>query len=176
MRKKKRQYEKKLRNALKKKEHREFLVEQLSREWGEIQKSAKKEELVRRVKAGGVIAAKSILTLLFIGGAITVMAVAPNLFAAVGRISGQRGFFDKRAFRRATTYLRSKKYVTVRENSDDGYVLKLTEDGAEVIMSKALKDVRIQAQSSWDGVWRMVMFDIPNRHKWARDTLRQQLK
>jgi len=171
-----RHYEKKLRAALKKREHRKFIVEQLGREWDEIQRVAKKEELVRRAKAAGVVAAKSILALLLIGGAVTVMAVAPNIFAAVGRISGRKGFFDKRELRRAAAYLKSKKYATIREKGEDGYVLQLTEDGAEVIMSKALKDLRIRVRSPWDGIWRIVMFDIPNRHKWARDTLRQRLK
>jgi phenylacetic acid degradation operon negative regulatory protein len=29
---------------------------------------------------------------------------------------------------------------------------------------------------NWDGVWRLVIFDIPESHKRVRDTLRRRLK
>jgi len=28
----------------------------------------------------------------------------------------------------------------------------------------------------WDGIWRVVIFDIPERYKWAREGIREALK
>ena len=39
-----------------------------------------------------------------------------------------------------------------------------------------MRELKIKRPSRWDGIWRIVIFDIPDRHKWARDTLRKQLK
>lgn len=75
----------------------------------------------------------------------------------------------------------SHLYKTVRELRIKGYIetpkdgrkifLKLTDKGKqEVVLKKILED------DSWDGKWRIVIFDIPEKHRHIRDTFRNQLR
>ncbi|OHA12486.1 MAG: hypothetical protein A3J10_01600 [Candidatus Sungbacteria bacterium RIFCSPLOWO2_02_FULL_54_10] len=65
--------------------------------------------------------------------------------------------------------------MTIRKD-DDAYEMKLTKRGADIILRKSFNAMRIGPAEKWDGIWRIVMFDIPNRHKWARDALRGRLQ
>ena len=75
----------------------------------------------------------------------------------------------------------SNLYKTVRQLRINGYIetpkdgknilLKLTAKGRqEVVLKKLLED------DSWDGKWRIVIFDIPEKHRHLRDTFRIQLR
>lgn len=75
----------------------------------------------------------------------------------------------------------SHLYKTVRELRIKGYIetpkdgrkifLKLTDKGKqEVVLKKLLEN------DSWDGKWRIVIFDIPEKHRHIRDTFRNQLR
>ena len=44
------------------------------------------------------------------------------------------------------------------------------------MLRHALNQLKIKPQTIWDGIWRIVIFDIPNRHKWSRDALRGRLR
>ena len=155
-------------------EYREFFVERLGREWDAIERGAHREELVRRARISGMVAGKALLVLLLLGGVVTVGAVAPNMFAAVGRIGGRKGFFRKKEFRAASHYLRNKGYIILKRHLDM-YEMRITKTGADLILQRSLDDMRIPHQEVWDGIWRIVMFDIPDKHKWARDALRGRL-
>lgn len=156
---------------------KDFFIERLGREWDAIERGARREELVRKAKAGGAVARKALLALLLLGGVVTVAAVAPNMFVAAERIAGRKGFFRKKEFREASYYLRNKKYITLKRHNDknDKYELRITKTGADLILQKSLDEMRIPLEKTWDGLWRILMFDIPEKHKWARDALRWRL-
>lgn len=42
-------------------------------------------------------------------------------------------------------------------------------------MKFSLKDLSIKKPNSWDGKWRLIMFDISNNKKGKRDFLRKKL-
>ena len=169
--------EKERKNILSKALTREqdFLIKELADKWDEIQRGAKREELFHRAKEGGRIMVKTILTLAAIGGILTIALVAPNIFAAFGRVGSRRGFFDQKEFNRATAYLRKQKLVTIRK-TEAGSLLKITDSGLERALVTSFKDLKIEPQKRWDGKWRMVVFDVPDRHKWERESFRNKLK
>ncbi|MEK9194414.1 MAG: hypothetical protein AAB884_01240 [Patescibacteria group bacterium] len=43
-------------------------------------------------------------------------------------------------------------------------------------MQFKLENIRINKPKKWDGRWRLVMFDVSDRQKTARDALRTKLK
>lgn len=153
----------------------DFLLEELGKEWDEIQRGAKREELVRRAKEVGFAMAKTILVLAAIGGILTVAVVAPNIFAAIGKITGRRGFFNQRQFREAVSSLKKKNLITVGTQTG-GITVIPTSKGMERVLVISYKRLKIRPQKKWDGVWRIVTFDIPNRHKWGREAFRDKLK
>jgi len=67
------------------------------------------------------------------------------------------------------------KLVKTKNNSDGTLTLLLTEKGRQ----KALKynfDMMKITPHVWDGKWRMVVFDVPEERRDARDSLRAKLK
>ena len=56
--------------------------------------------------------------------------------------------------------------------SDDKLAIRLTEEGRE----KAVLARIMLEEKKWDGKWRFVIFDIPEKRRLARDLLRIKLK
>lgn len=75
----------------------------------------------------------------------------------------------------------SNFYKTVRQLRINGYIdtpregrkilIKLTDKGKQEIVLKKLLE-----NEHWDGKWRIVIFDIPEKHRRLRDALRGQLR
>ena len=172
----KREYQKKLTNELF--EHREFLFERLRKEWEQLEKEARKEQIVRQAKEAGqtavIVTVKTMLALLAIGGILTVGMIAPNIFGAVGRSNKRSRFFNKKNFNEAKHYLKRQNYVKIKK---DGRALEMdiTEKGMRKVLQGAFNDLKVAVSGKWDGIWRIVIFDIPDRHKWARDGFRRKL-
>jgi len=57
---------------------------------------------------------------------------------------------------------------------DGLFDVKLTEKGKVRALNVKLNEIKNKNQK-WDGKWRMVAFDIPNKFKKGRDALRQKL-
>lgn len=171
---KKRKYDKKLTIRLLK--YDDFLLEKLRAEWDQIQKEAKREEIVRKTKEAGIFAVKTILALAAIAGVLCVAAAAPNVFAAFGRLQGsRRGFFNEKNFKDGMRYLKNQGQITVKNKHPNQFEINLTDTGRKIILKSSFDRLKIDKKKPWDGIWRMVAFDIPNKHKWARDGFRRKL-
>lgn len=79
----------------------------------------------------------------------------------------------KSALAQALKRLREKGYIEKSlDNKDESKIIfKLTEVGREfLLLSKSEEDIE------WDGKWRIVVFDIPERKRIIRDILRNRLR
>lgn len=56
--------------------------------------------------------------------------------------------------------------------SDEKLAFRLTDKGRE----KAVLASFLQNDEKWDGKWRLIMFDVPEKRRSARDVLRRKLK
>src|SRR3989344_6121250 len=72
--------------------------------------------------------------------------------------------------------LYKSKIVTYKENKDKTITLVLTENGKEKILIYDLDSIKLQQQDKWDGLWRIVIFDVPERFKKGRNALSSKLK
>lgn len=72
-------------------------------------------------------------------------------------------------FGQALKRLREKGYIEEDKVDANKVILKLTELGKEVL------GVEFD-ESKWDGVWRVVIFDIPEQKRIIRDMFRRRLK
>lgn len=118
----------------------------------------------------------TILGLAAVCGVVFVGAVAPNIFSAFGRLGRHRRFFDKKDFTERVRYFQRRGYLKVGKDDDGGMEIELTVRGEEQMIKRALGELRIAPQERWDGIWRIVLFDIPERHRWARVGIRDALK
>lgn len=175
---KRRTYEKKLEKRLLSARSCKFLMGSLQKEWEEIERSKRRKELLDMSKKGFKIVCKTILILAALGGAVAVAAVAPNIISAIGQRKRYRRYFDSAEFRKSVGYLKWRRYVekTDGRKKQKTEEIKLTDLGARQIIKNALEELTLPKQKKWDKKWRLVMFDIPNRHKHARDGLRTRLK
>ncbi len=73
-------------------------------------------------------------------------------------------------------YIVGKKYITLRKNSRGRAEIVLTENGKKSYQSAAIRNLKPPTQEPWDRKWRIVLFDIPNYSKRARDAFAATLK
>lgn len=69
-----------------------------------------------------------------------------------------------------------KRLVDFREKEDGTIKVVLTKDGKKRALEYQFDEIKIKKPEKWDGKWRMVIFDIPERKKKAREALRKKLK
>lgn len=85
---------------------------------------------------------------------------------------------DRQALKRSLRALCKEKLLAERKHSNGTVTLELTEAGKR--QAKYLhvfgKGVKIQRPKKWDGLWRVVMFDIPEETRQFRNILRDHLK
>lgn len=66
--------------------------------------------------------------------------------------------------------------VDVKENKGGTVTISLTEQGRERAVIFDDRKMRIERPSRWDGRWHVVLFDIPEKYKKARESLRLKLR
>lgn len=82
----------------------------------------------------------------------------------------------KRGVLRATIR-RLEKQELVSWNETSGKVrLTLTEKGRKRVLQYNIDRLEIKDRGSWDGLWRVVVFDVPESKRDARDLFRKKLK
>lgn len=114
-----------------------------------------------------------LLTLLGAEGEVTVPEKSPNMAALFAPLL--KGHHTKPQLTRAVYRVRKLKLITVVRR-DHHTVISLTTHGRKVAMRYALDEIEIERPFRWDGTWHMVMFDIPNSLRVARNAFRTRLK
>ncbi|MDO8570587.1 MAG: hypothetical protein Q7R97_03305 [Candidatus Daviesbacteria bacterium] len=76
----------------------------------------------------------------------------------------------KSSFAKALKRLRENGLVELI--SDQKLIYRLTDKGKE----KAVLASFLQDDKKWDGKWRLIIFDVPEKRRAARDVLRRKLK
>ncbi len=124
----------------------------------------------------GPIVAKTILALLLVAGTLTVAAMAPNVVSVLLR-TGKKFTYRRSRIGDTLTYLKRHRFVTTdRTHASKKFEIALTKKGESFAFKRALGEIQIPTPDKWDGIWRIIIFDIPNTKKAARDGLRDRLK
>jgi DNA-binding transcriptional regulator PaaX len=82
---------------------------------------------------------------------------------------------NEKVLREEIKKLYRSKLVEWKENPDGSFTLSLTKEGKLRVLTYHFQKMRIKREN-WDGKWRIVVFDIPEKIKRARDALREKLK
>lgn len=111
----------------------------------------------------------------FIGGtAFVVGSLALPQLPIVYKMFDAENKREKERIRKAIDKLENKKYV--KKYKKDGVdIIEITENGKKEVLKYKLDEIKIKEQKRWDGVWRVIMFDIPEKKKVARDGLTLKL-
>ncbi len=86
-----------------------------------------------------------------------------------------------KAINRAYLYRLIKEFhherlVDWRENDDGTILITITEAGKLRVNKFDPENIIIPSQNNWDEKWRMVIYDIPDKKRVARNALRDKLK
>lgn len=110
--------------------------------------------------------AEIVLSVLLVAGVLVVAATMPNavqLFKYFGRKTSN----EQWRIRRSVSRLEQRGFIGKKLVHGQEYYV-LTPTGKERAMRYKLKSMIIKRQKKWDGLWRIVMFDIPEDKKFAR--------
>ncbi|MGB9743250.1 MAG: CRISPR-associated endonuclease Cas2 [Minisyncoccales bacterium] len=138
-------------------------------------KQIKRIKQAERVKQTKEITKKVLLALA--GGAfLTLAMVAPGVLIAAKPLVEEWKKYDQRRLRAALKRMRKQRIIEFKETKNGETIIKITKKGEEKVLKYKFQDLVIPKPKKWDKIWRIVIFDIPNKKKLAREVLREKLK
>lgn len=118
---------------------------------------------------------KAILLLLAGGALLTVSMSAPGILVGLKTLGPPWNKYRRRKLRESLKRLHQKKLIAFAKEGEK-MVVKLTERGRVKTLKYKLDDLEIKTPKIWDRRWWVVIFDIPEKKKLAREALRTILK
>lgn len=127
-----------------------------------------------KLKIGSTM--KKIL-LFFEGGVALSLTRRPDAyFRILKNISKEWKEINRRTLREAIRKLYQSKLIDYKENKDGTVTLVLTEEGKNRVLRYNLDKIEIKKSAKWDGLWRVVIFDVPESLRRGREALAFKLK
>ena len=114
-----------------------------------------------------------VLELLAAGALVAGAVVAPGMLIALAPFVAKKLKSDHRDVYRALRYAKQQEWIHVVE-TNEGIKAEMTPRGHRRWQQLAFD--RPLVGTHWDGKWRLVIFDIPNKRKIAREGIRDALK
>lgn len=122
---------------------------------------------------------RAVLALAIIGGAFTVSAVAPGLAGFLNKTMYKRQKNKRERYRKLWERfyaLRKRNIFEYVGKSHEGELIyKFSKDGQTTIKKFLLETLVFEQTRKWDGKWRVIVFDIPEKFKWKRRLLQQKM-
>ncbi len=119
---------------------------------------------------------QKVLLLLFAGIGLSLTRTPKQYFRILREVRDEWKKINKRSLEKAIYGLYKSKLVHERENTDGSLTMVLTDKGRRKAITFNMDNMKIKVPKIWDKKWRMVLFDIPDKHKKAREALRETLK
>ena len=110
---------------------------------------------------------KLILETVAVAGILSVTMIAPSVIGAMGKL----GIIPKR---RQSEYVSSSASKLAKRGLllYDGKRYQMTSKGESLLRCWQFADFKLQKPKRWDGKWRVMIFDIPEKKKRVREQIR----
>lgn len=119
--------------------------------------------------------AKDVLIWLATAGVVAVAATSPffivNLLRAFSR--GRR--YERKDLYNTFYYLRKRGYIDIYQENKQMYI-SLTEDGRKKAGWFQINHLIIRKPRKWDHKWRIIIFDVEEKHRSKREAMRGLFK
>ncbi len=120
---------------------------------------------------------KAVLVGLGTGAVIGVALIFPGAGYLYKKFKKEQWEKAKKRGRLNYTIKRLEKQKLISWREKDGELnLTLTENGKKKVLGYKIDEMKIQKPEKWDGFFRVVTFDIPEREREARNVFRKKLK
>lgn len=135
---------------------------------GVVEKEAKKIRRLRTFQKAMLVAV--------LAGVMVATGAAPSpvLFLKYFREHKKGARFNYRA-KTALGRLKAKGLITFEKRDGKRYA-RITETGEQMLEMESLRERSMMKPKRWDGRWRVVIFDIPERRRSVRNGLRLFMK
>src|SRR3989338_2272588 len=115
---------------------------------------------------------KKILLILYAGLALSLTKSPKKHLQILKQIPKEWGKINRQALNRAVGSLRTSRLVKEEYHEDGTMTLILSENGKREALRFNIDKMKIKKPRQWDKKWRVVMFDVPERLKKLRNSLR----
>lgn len=115
-----------------------------------------------------------ILSVVAVSGFLAAVVVAPGL-VYIASLFLDRKYVPRQKVNRSLKYALDRKWLQVERHKQKPRLI-LTELGKRRVAQRHYGLDAIPTPEKWDRKWRVVIFDIPNKRKQARDVLRQRFR
>lgn len=124
-------------------------------------------------------ATKFVLMGLAVGGVAFGGAVLPGVLKILdefNKFGKEEKKYNKKEIENAIQNLKRQKLVEIVADFGGKTKIKLTNKGRERLVEFSFDTLEIRKPKRWDEKWRIVIFDIPDRFKLAREALRAKIR
>lgn len=136
---------------------------------GAVETEAKKKRLYTYVQ-------QALLATVALTGVVLVTAIAPNTPAALSKLPSLKRAQLRYQYRTALGKLAAQGCI-VFEKRDGKQYARITESGRKTLVFEQEKaKLRSAKKRRWNGRWRVIIFDIPERRRRTRDRLRNLMQ
>ena len=120
---------------------------------------------------------KKKVLLLFAGGLALGLARNPRSQKYVfEKLKKEWKEVDRKYLYRIVKEFQEDRLVDYSEKENGTVEMVLTEKGKRMVLKFDIDKIKIKKPIEWDGKWRMVFFDVPERRRAERNILRNKLK
>ena len=131
------------------------------------------KKVQRKLKDLGKGTALTVLALVGVSGILIAGALCPGLLQLIAHI--QRKRISSRALYQMIVRLDKKGWIVARQTSS-GWKIHLTKRGRKELEEYEFGHKHLLRPKTWDGHWRLLSFDVPERQKWRREKIRTVLR
>ena len=119
---------------------------------------------------------KKILLLLMAGISLSLTRSPRGYFKILRNLPKEWKEIKRRRLKAIVKEFHNNRLVSFKENKEGFAEIVLTKEGERKALKFKIDEMEIKKPAKWDGQWRIVIFDIPERFKKAREALRNKLK
>ena len=117
------------------------------------------------------------VVLLLLGGVTLGLSRSPRrYFRVIGQMRREWRAINQHALHVAIKKLYTSRLIAEQVHEDGSVALILSEEGKQRALRFKLEEMKIKKPKAWDGKWRVIIFDVPERNRKARDALRDHLR
>ncbi len=121
-------------------------------------------------------ATKELLHVLAAAGAVGLVFAFPGAAVGIGAIMVGKNSYSRWGTKKMVDQLKKQKYVSIKEKPNGETMVTITKNGMRRALVYQLDSMKLEKPKRWDKKWRVVIFDIPERHKKLRNAFRVRLR
>ena len=116
--------------------------------------------------------AKQIVIALGVLGVVSAVMVAPGLAKAIPLLKK----IDTSRINQELKRLHKRGLIEIIKRKNGVTTIKLTKGGKKKLERYKIDLLQIEKPKKWDGKWRVIIFDIPVKKNFARESLRRKMR